>query len=244
MDTPLNHTPQDTSLTMQGCGYRIENDRVIISIGRIANDRVNDNISGTLRIQLCAFSQDINRSENAVLATTTIGEIKGQHFISDGHYDLVFQQPPVGTWQFVLQLSEWDGSHYALCDTAYFEVPYQEFYTYSEENNLQADNTYLEPTSPEPLVAEPPQVEESLTPSLKTPATKDKEVKKNSAGSADGYLAINKSKVEKLLKVKGVPKKVLNKVVTERPFSSDKAVLNIKGMGPTMLKRIVESLLS
>jgi DNA uptake protein ComE-like DNA-binding protein len=48
--------------------------------------------------------------------------------------------------------------------------------------------------------------------------------------------------VDKLLNVKGVPKKVLEKLVAERPFHSEKAVLNIKGVGPVMLKKIVSEL--
>jgi DNA uptake protein ComE-like DNA-binding protein len=50
--------------------------------------------------------------------------------------------------------------------------------------------------------------------------------------------------VEKILKVKGVPKKLLDKLVAERPFRSEKAVLNVKGMGPAMLNKIIAELTS
>jgi hypothetical protein len=219
-------------LTIQGGGYRIENDRVIISIQRIANDRVEGNLSGTLQIQLCAFQQGVGNSEAVVLASTMIGEIKGQHFLSDCHYDLVFQQPPNGTWQLALQLNEWDGVDYTLCDSAYFDVFYQiEPSSDSSAPVMQVDELESEKAAPAPKTTTENPV-----------AKKTKEVKKNAIGYADGYLAINKSKVDKLLKVKGVPKKVLEKLVAERPFRSEKAVLNVKGMGPVMLGKIVAEL--
>jgi hypothetical protein len=227
--TILNHAPQDTSLTLQNCGYRIENDRVILSIQRIGNERTEDNLSGTLRLQLCAFLQDIDkRSEQLVLASTTIGEIKGQHVITDCHYDLFFQQPTTGSWQLALQLSEWDGVDYTLCNSAYFDTLYQ---------------VKAIPANFEPTMNVDEKLEESVTPPPKIPTTQ-KVVKKNVIGYVDGYRAINKSKVEKLLKVKGVPKKLLDKLVAERPFRSEKAVLNVKGMGPAMLNKIIAELTS
>jgi hypothetical protein len=227
--TILNQAPQDTSLTLQNCGYRIENDRVILSIQRIGNERTEDNLSGTLRLQLCAFLQDVDkRSEQLVLASTTIGEIKGQHVITDCRYDLLFQQPTTGTWQLALQLSEWDGVDYTLCNSAYFDTLYQ----------VQAIPANFEPT-----MSVDEKVKESVTPPPKVPITQ-KVVKKNVIGYVDGYRAINKSKVEKILKVKGVPKKLLDKLVAERPFRSEKAVLNVKGMGPAMLNKIIAELTS
>jgi hypothetical protein len=219
----LNHAPQDTNLALQGCGYRIENDRILIFVHRIENNRSEENLSGTLCLQLSAFPK---RSDDGttptVLASTTIGEIKGQHFLGDCYYDLIFQQPPVGSWVLALQLSEWNGIAYSLCDSVYFENPYQS--TSSASNTADTVNKQEDVQAPTP----------------KTPEQVDR-IKKN-IGCSDGYLAINKSKVDKLLNVKGVPKKVLEKLVAERPFHSEKAVLNIKGVGPVMLKKIVSEL--
>jgi DNA uptake protein ComE-like DNA-binding protein len=219
-------------LTIQGCGYRIENDRVIVTIQRIANDRVEGNLSGTLQLQLCAFQQGVGNAEAIVLASTMIGEMKGQHFLSDCHYDLLFQQLPAGNWQLVLQLNEWNGVDYTLCDSAYFDAPYQ----------IEASAGY---SASAMKIKELEGEKAASTPKIATEnpiVKKSKEVKKNATGYADGYLAINKSKVDKLLKVKGVPKKVLEKLVAERPFRSEKAVLNVKGVGPVMLGKIVAEL--
>lgn len=219
-------------LTIQGCGYRIENDRVIVTAQRISSDRPEGNLSGTLRLQLCALRQSTGGSETIVLASTILGEIKGQHFLSDCYYDLAFQHPPAGTWQLVLQFSEWDGVDYTLCDSAYFDAPYQiEVSSDSFVPVMEKDELENEKAEPTPKIA----TENPI-------AKKPKEVKKNTSGYTDGYLAINKSKVDKLLKVKGVPKKVLEKLIAERPFHSEKAVLNVKGMGPVMLGKILVEL--
>jgi hypothetical protein len=221
----LYQASQNTNLSLQGCGYRIENDRILIFVHRIENNRSEENLSGTLRLQLCAFLQGSdNRTTDTILASTTIGEIKGQHFLGDCYYDLIFQQPPVGSWSLALQLSEWNGFDYTLCDSVYFENRYES----------------VSPSCDPAHIANKQQ-EDAQAPTPKTPA-KVENIKKNATGCDDGYLAINKSKVDKLLKVKGVPKKVLEKLVAERPFQSEKAILNIKGMGPSMLKKILTAI--
>ena len=219
-------------LTIQGCGYRIENDRVIISIQHISNDRDEGNLSGTLQLQLCAFHQGIGDLEKIVLASTILGEMKGQHFLSDCYYDLFFQPPQVGSWQLALQLSEWNGVDYTLCDSAYFDMAYQ----VEAPSDLSVPAMQINKPENEKAASTPKTATDNLV------AKKTKEVKKNATGYADGYLAINKSKVDKLLKVKGVPKKVLEKLVAERPFHSEKAVLNVKGMGPVMMGKILAEL--
>ncbi|MCB5161734.1 helix-hairpin-helix domain-containing protein [Marinomonas algarum] len=202
-----------TALTLQGCAYRIEHDRVVLSIQCISNHRNSGNISGTLRLQLCAYPKGSeHEAEPMVLASTTLGELSGQHVINNGLYDLLFQSPPAGLWQLVLQLSEWDGMDYISCDDAYFPV----LYHVTAENAHSPDTTAKKETSPD--------------------------VKKNATGCSDGYLAINQCKVKALLKVKGIPKKVLEKLIKERPFPSERAVLNVKGVGPVKLKRIIDQL--
>ena len=220
----LHKAFQDTHLNLQGCGYRIENDRILIFVHRIENNRAEENLSGTLQLQLCAFpTTSDHRTTKTILASTTIGEIKGQHFLGDCYYDLIFQQPPAGSWSLALQLSEWNGVDYTLCDSVYFENHYKSVIPSSDPIHL-ANN----------------QQEDAQAPTPKTPE-KVESIKKNT-GYSDGYLAINKAKVDKLLNVKGVPKKVLEKLVKERPFQSEKAVLNVKGMGPSMLKKVLAAI--
>lgn len=217
---------QGAELFIQGCGYRIENDRVMISIERIGNNRTEDNISGTLRLQLCAFSSNSNIFDCNVLASTSIGEIKGQHFIPNCHYDLVFQPPSTGSWQLALQLNEWDGVNYALRDTVYFEAFYQ---TLAGSDNIAA--TKIDTVTP------------LLTQSTNhSEAIKQDKAPKVSIDMTDSSPIINKLKTKKLLSISGIPIKVLERLIAERPFQSEKAILSVKGMGPVMLKKLLTKL--
>lgn len=227
----LNQANQSAELFIQGCGYRIENDRVIISIECIGNNRAENNTSGTLRIQLCALSPNANEFDNNILASTTIGEVKGQHFIPNCHYDLVFQPPSTGSWKLAIQLSEWDGIDYVLCDTVYFESPYQIFansdhYEITERPSNTTVNISL-----------------SNQPVNRSDALKQDTAPKVTINTTEHYLVINKLKAKKLLDINGIPKKVLERLVAERPFQSEKAILSVKGMGPIMLKKLLTILM-
>jgi DNA uptake protein ComE-like DNA-binding protein len=223
----LNQANQSAELFIQGCGYRIENDRVMISIECIGNNRAEDNTSGTLRIQLCAFSSSANEFDNNILASTTIGEIKGQHFIPNCHYDLVFQPPSTGSWQLALQLSEWDGVDYALCDTVYFESPYQTFANSDNREIIESpSNTKTDITLSNQQINQPDALKQDTAPKI-------------TINASEQYLVINKLKAKKLLTINGIPKKVLERLVAERPFQSEKAILSVKGMGPVMLKKLL-----
>ena len=223
--TPLTQASQDSLLSIQGCGYRIEQDRVTLSIQQIANNRASDNISGTLQIQLCALSKQLGNTTEEVLASTTIGEIQGQHFIPNGSYDLLFQPPSAGTWQLILTLSEWDGVDYHVCDSVYFDVLYR-----SMNQGVIEESPDVEVTP-----------DASLT-SINQRPTKDTMTASQSILPSGGHLIINKYEAKKLLKVKVIPEKILKKMVLERPFHSEKAVLNIKGMGPKMLAKLLKAL--
>ncbi len=230
MDSLYPHS-EYPMLSLQNSAYRIDEDRIVITVERISNHRDIDNLSGTLQLQLCAVRQDmLGAAETHVLASTTLGELQGQHGLIDCHYDLLFQSPPEGIWQLVLQLSEWNGAEYLVCDSADFTAPYHAHQPHSSGETEEVVEPALESTALESTVE--PDVEPVV------------DLKKNATGGDDGYLAINKSKVETLLSIKGVPKKTLEKLVKERPFSSDKAVLNIKGVGPVMLQRIVTGLIT
>ncbi|MEO9274611.1 helix-hairpin-helix domain-containing protein [Marinomonas sp. 5E14-1] len=219
----LEQINQGVELSIQGCGYKIENDRVMISADFIGSNRDELNMSGTIQIAFSAQNQQNREPQNLLLASTTIGELRGQHFLSDCSYDLLFQHPPTGTWQLSLQLREWDGLEYALIDEVFFDLLYQTqamsdaAAIYSNEHTT--DLRELQTTSPK----------ESITHT-------------ESVGSGDGHRLINKIKKAELRAVKGIPKKALERIITERPFQSERAIVNVKGMGPKMLKKLLEKL--
>jgi len=114
-------------LTLDGnCGYHIYNGRIAINIGNIANRREHGNLSGTLSIELWALQQPYRGGQfsGLALAGTTIGELKGQHFIGPSTWELAAQEPAEGEWYLTLMLREWNGLAYETRDFVNFAVPY------------------------------------------------------------------------------------------------------------------------
>ncbi|MEO9654207.1 ComEA family DNA-binding protein [Marinomonas sp.] len=247
---------QLSNISMNGCGYRIAEDRVIISIDKIKSNRSSDNLSGTLQVQLCALSQNSGQLQEYRMASTTIGELAGQCELTQCEYDLIFEEPPAGVWQFILQINEWSGQAYTLCDSAYFEVPYEtdltQTYPVTEVVTSTTESAVVETTTDDvatdDLVPLPEQVAQQAefsaveeTQDSASPSTKPS-VKKNSKAGCDDLSLINQAKKAQLRSLKVIHKKVLEKLIAERPFKSMKAVLNVKGMGPKILDRILQQL--
>jgi hypothetical protein len=108
------------------CGYAIENDRIVITIAEIANRRDLGNLSGTLAIELWALGQPYSGGDftGTPLCGTSIGELRGQHVLTNCRYDLTFQAPPPGTWSLALMLREWTAAGYLTRDYVSFVLPY------------------------------------------------------------------------------------------------------------------------
>lgn len=108
------------------CGYEVAGGRVTIKVDEIHNHRDHGNLSGTLALELWGLKQPYSGGDfqGVALAGTRIGEVSGQHFLSGCVYDLVFQDPPPGTWYLTLMLREWNGTGYITRDHVTFPLPY------------------------------------------------------------------------------------------------------------------------
>lgn len=223
MNTHVLQPASDRSdLTIQGSyRYHIHQDRVTLSFDRLNSDRPLGNLSGTIQISLRAYRSQTLSSQGITLASTTLGELKGQHFIENCQYDLIFQQPPAGSWYLAIELSEWAGDTYLLQHVAWFDMPYQVDWTPSiveeiSNNVIQADFEA-----------------KAVLPSVSVNASSTKESR---------YERINSMTPSELKAIRGVSKKLVDKLIKERPFKSEKAILNVKGMGPKLLSRILEAI--
>lgn len=260
------YTTLDSRLTLEGdVGYRLHdnNNRVVINLQTIRSSRLPDTISGTLSVQLRALPQGYdlvnNQEDGWILASTTIGELVGEHSLIDCQYDLLFQAPPAGLWRLVVQLREWNGSHYTLCDSIEFLHAYC-----LEENGVEQES--LEENSVEDKSVEKKSPEEKSD-SNEIGSNKDNrhaldetiqensptqnaaqiddtgmEVAPTSNTPLQDYQRINQAKAAQLTAVKGISKALCKSIIEERPFPSLAAILKVKGMGPKLLKRILDTL--
>ena len=125
---PQSLTTTSTQLALVGnCGYRIQDNRIVINIDEIASQRDPGDISGTLSIELWALKQPYQGGgfSGAALSATRIGELYGQHFLANCHYDLLFQEPPAGTWYLTLMLREWTDAGFVTRDHVNFNLAYE-----------------------------------------------------------------------------------------------------------------------
>lgn len=221
-------------LTLTGSyGYHIQQDRVLINIEQITSQRSLDNLSGTLAIELRGYSQD---GTAVVLASTTIGQLTGQHFLANCVYDLLFQAPPTGQWQIALELSEWNGDGYQLLDRQVFGQKYvveTEKKTTEEAIIAKEDNVIIADFTAASEVELPTQAKsaDQVAPQKPSKAKKSSKVEKV-------LLSVNHSSLEELSTVKGLPKKVAKEIVDKRPHSTWEGLLKLKGMGPKLLKKL------
>lgn len=225
-------------LTLTGSyGYHIQDDRVLINIDQIASQRSLENLSGTLAIELRGYGQD---GTETVLASTSIGQLSGQHFLANCHYDLLFQAPPAGEWQIALELREWDGEHYTLVDRQLFDQ------IYVVENEEKSTDDAIVSKEDNVIVADfTPAAESAITapeePAViaDTPVEKQTSKKaKKSSKTEKVLLSVNHSSLEELSNVKGLPKKVAKEIVEKRPHSTWEGLLKLKGVGPKLLKKL------
>jgi DNA uptake protein ComE-like DNA-binding protein len=125
---PDTFTTISTELALVGnCGYRIQDNRIIIDIDEIASHRDLGDISGTLSLELWALKQPYQGGDfsGASLAGTRIGELIGQHYLAGCRYDLLFQEPPAGSWYLTLMLREWTDAGFVTRDYVNFALPYE-----------------------------------------------------------------------------------------------------------------------
>lgn len=219
------------------CGYTMNDDRVVVTVDEIANRRNIGDISGTLSVELWALKQPYaGGSFNGVaLAGTSIGQVLGRHCLADCRYDLIFAEPPAGSWFLSLMLREWTEMGYVTRDYVNFALPYV-VAAKPRVVRSTADNvinvSFAGKSCASPLPSEGG-VGESSKVDVAEPAPIDP-VK--SSGRA--VASLNEATIEEIAAVKGVSKKVAGNLVAARPFKTFDELLQVKGIGKAMVKKL------
>lgn len=234
-----SYSPAASELALIGtCGYQIQNNRVVIDIAQIANQRDMGNLSGTLSVELWALKQPYTGFgfTGIALAGTTIGEIKGQHYLENCRYDLLYQEPPQGTWYFTLMLREWIGNAYTMRDYINFALPYL-VTSNADVSSSQSDNVInVNFTEKKPITVSDEGVQTRRLENEKDQAT----VTATKVESPNTELSLNTASYQDILAVKGISKKLAENIIDKRPFKSFDEVKKIKGVGPKIMQKISE----
>jgi competence ComEA-like helix-hairpin-helix protein len=87
-------------------GYQIEGSEVLLE-AQIVNPRGEDNVSGTLSLELWAFAEAGVASDGVRLAAAELGCVSGQHLLPAVERRVAFSEPAAGRHRLAMVLSEW-----------------------------------------------------------------------------------------------------------------------------------------
>jgi competence ComEA-like helix-hairpin-helix protein len=91
-------------------GYQIDGNEVVLQ-AQIVNPRDENNLSGTLSLELRAFPEAGSAPEGLRLASAEIGCISGQHGLPAVERRVAFDQPPAGRHRVAMVLCEWTAAN-------------------------------------------------------------------------------------------------------------------------------------
>jgi hypothetical protein len=232
---PQSNTTTIADLALTGdCGYEIQSDQVIINISEIANNRDLENISGTLSIELWALDKPYTGAEfdGLALAGTPIGELFGQHYLSNCRYELNFQEPSAGTWYLTLMLREWTETGYFTRDYVNFALPYvvgsnPVILRNETDNIINVSFPGNKKTS-----------ENAAVEKLNSEATAEVSNSEKAKPKNETAISLNNASLKDIVSVKGISNKLAENIDAARPFETLDEVLKVKGMGPKLWKKI------
>jgi hypothetical protein len=166
------------------------------------------------------------------LAGTSIGELFGQHRLSNCRYELNFQEPSSGTWYLTLMLREWTEMGYFTRDYVNFSLPY----IVSKKPIIlrnETDNVINVSFSGNNKTLATAVVEKSNIPATAKATNSDQAKPQNETA-----ISLNSASLDDIVSVKEMSNKLTENSDAARPFESSYEVLKVKGKGPKLWKKI------
>jgi|GEM_PF-863796 len=235
---------------------------IYIDIGQIYSPRAQDNLSGTLSLELWAVSAPYlgDPCEGELLTIQLLGVLAGQGAWTN--YQLTASVPSHAQ-SLVLLLREWTAKGYVTRDYVAVAVPVSEsvaepvIATTAEELEATAESiaeTIVE-TAVEAMaetVIEAETVVDAvpelvLTPDEPAPVKAKKSSKKTTtaptakaAAKNPALPSLNEASVEQLCSIKGISQAVARTIVESRPYKAWTEVAKLKGVGGKLLAKLQE----
>ena len=239
-------------------GYRIEGDRVHLSVEHIENPRDAANRSGTLALELWALAAPYagGAFQGTHLAGVVIGTSFGQTESASTSFELPFSSPPAGEWHFVLMLREWTAAGYVTRDFTNFINPVM----YGLAPAAMPPKTVpLVPAKAAPLKPTVPEKAESArllqdvavtsaskmaSAPAKTLTWKEEHrapiapVAVKVAAGVSHSVSVNTASEVDLTAVEGLSAKLARAIIRKRPFTSLNDLRRVKGISASLLTKI------
>jgi hypothetical protein len=225
-------------------GYRIDGETLVVSVERVRNPRSEDNLTGTLALELWALTAPYTggaiEGVGVRLADTQLERIAGQSALDHVEYAMPFTEPPADRSQLVLTLREWTALGYETRDYCNFAAPYRPAKP-ELAHELLAASAPAEVAPPQPPLHEAPLPIASLEPVAAKPEPAAAAVV-DSASAEPARLSIQSASLDELTSVKGLNRKLAGEIVKNRPYTSVDQLLRVRGIGDKLLRKLRESL--
>jgi hypothetical protein len=236
-------------------GYSVEGGQVLLRAEGVANPRPEGNTSGTLCLELWAFSEPYAGGEprGQRLAGTELGSVRGKYRLPDVERLTAFTPPPSGRWHLSLLLREWTlAQGYATRDHRNFDVVYDQAApdqaapvpapapTPPASTRATEKLRLIKPgEAPAPVAAAAPVAATAPAPAAApVAATAPAAASAPAAAKNAGVVSVNTGSIEDLAKLPGMSLKVAKEIVKSRPFASLEGLVQVRGVGDKTLRRI------
>lgn len=239
-------------------GYRFQDNRVTLEAEQIENPRPQHTLSGTLALELWALPNPYEGGSfrGIPLAGVAFDPIPGASATHSRSFDLPCASLPEGQWHLTLMLREWTLGGFQTRDYSVFPVALKiEPKVDSTPAPMTANKVSATPNASSNRVVEPtrqPAATPAPTPApapAPTPVAKASPAKPAatvtalptptpSTPASSEPISVNRASREELEKIKGLPSKVVDGIVSKRPFRSLEELLKVKGMGQSLLTKL------
>lgn len=210
------------------------NGQATLAIDAIENPRADDNLSGTLALELWALDApyDGGSWQGIPVASVILGVLGGGRQL-DACKFVVPAAVPEGPGVLTLMLREWGPLGYVTrdyCNLA-LEMP-------AEEAPKAAPAKAAAKAAPKATPKVPPKAGAAKAEPKAKPAAKESKVAVPAKAPAAKGIAINAASEAELLAIKGLTAAVAKAIVAGRPYASLAEVGKVKGVGPKLLAKL------
>jgi DNA uptake protein ComE-like DNA-binding protein len=208
-------------------------DMAQLKIEAIANPRDDDNLSGTLALEVWALDSPYAGScwTGTPVASVIVGVLGGGNQWTDCQYDVPAAVPAEGA-ALTVMLREWTPAGYVTRDYRNFAAAPAKTKPATKARAAAKPKAAAKPAAVKAPVAEVKAAAPKATVAAKA-ARKAVSVKE-----AVKSVSINKGSEDELAAIKGLPREVAKAIIAARPYATLDDVCKAKGMGQKKLEKL------
>lgn len=217
-----------------------------LTVDAIENPRAEDNLSGTLALELWALEEPYAGGswQGIPVASMILGVLGGGQQLSDCNF-VVPAAAPEGPGVLTLMLREWGPAGYVTRD--YCNLSLEAPAKTKAKPKAAAKKAAAKEEAPKEKVAKEkaPKAKaepKPVTKESKAPANESKAATKAAKAPVAKGVAVNAASEAELLAVKGLSATLVKAIIAGRPYASLDDLGKVKGVGPKLLAKLRDEL--